>query len=335
MPASRALVPLLLALAAQSTGCGNDTKLAELEGQQRDLRTEFDATAAEISQMRSQLQAMGVLGDDPKAARPAKGKAGGAGSGKGKGKVGNPVPKDDVTAKLGFTAARTGTPPVLPALPEMTRAEETPCGWKFQVKEIQPISDYQLNAAGLGKAGPVVLLEDGKPYASHALPADYEGQCAGAFRHAGFLIMFSPQGAPEAVEGKKYTIALAGDVPLARGDDGRPIYWVYPGTTLRIESGKPWDPAWGKLEVDLVPHTFGEGSSYQVTVAGTAIELPDDQEAPHLHHVVDPVPAGPIVVEITSPADGPYIALETLTLGNAEHAAIVTSDAAFRAAAGK
>ncbi len=332
MPASRALLPLLLALAVPSAGCGNDAKLAELEGKQRDLRTEYDAVAADVEKMRSQLQAMGVLDAEPKAAKAGKGKAGG---GKAKGKVGYPTPKNNVTAALGITATRTGTTPGLPALPEIQRGEDTPCGWKFQVKEIQPISDYQVNAAGLGKAGPVMLLEDGKPLASHALPADYEGQCAGAFRHAGFLILFSPQGAPEAVEGKKYSIALSEDVPLARGDDGRPIYWIYPGTTLRIETGKAWDPAWGKLEADLVPHTFGGSTNYQVTIAGTPIDLPDDQDAPHLHHVVDPVPAGPIIVEISSPADGPYVALQTLTLGNADHAAVVTSEVAFRAAAGK
>lgn len=331
MPASRVL-PLLLALAA---GCGNDTKLTELEGQQRDLRTEFDATAAEIAEMRSQLQAMGVLEGEGRTASKAKGKAGGAGSSKGKGKVGHPLPKEDVTAALGFTAARTGTIPTLPALPQMQRSAESACGWKFQIKEIQPISDYQVNAAGLGKAGPVVLLQDGKPLTAHALPADYEGRCAGAFRHAGFLIMFSPEGTPEAAEGKQYTIALSDQVPLVRGDDGRPIYWIYPGTTLRIETGKAWDPAWGALDVDLVTRAFGEGSPYQVTIAGAPVELPEDNEAPHLHQTLDPAPGTPIVIEISSPADGRYVAIETLTLGNAEHAAVVTSEAAFRAAAGK
>ncbi len=308
--------------------CSNDAKLAELEARQSELQASVSTTTASIADMRQQLEAMGVIA--PEGGKP-KGKAGGTSStGKAKGgKIGHPLPKDDVTATLAFQVQRAGKPPVFPPLPPPERSE-TACGWKYTVKELQPISDFQLNSNGLGKPGPLRLLSNGTPLAPHAAPADYEGRCGGAFRHAGYLILFSPADDPDATPTQTWSIDLDDRVPMPRGDDGRPMYWVYPGTQLTITTQGAWDPAWGEAELDLVPRVLGTGN-WTVTVGGAPLDIPAEKDAPHLHQAI-PQDGGPFTLTLASPADGPYLVLETLTLGNAEHAAVLTSEAAFRAA---
>jgi hypothetical protein len=319
---------VLLALAA----CNNEEKLAELEARQTELRAQYDETARQTAEMRKQLLAMGVIAEG--ATAPPKGKntkAGGAGS-KAKLKAGNPIPTNDVTAAFGVTAARTGEIPTLPPLNAAPERSESPCGWKFVVKELADISDYNLNSLGLGRSGPVLLLADGAPLASHATPAQYDESCAHAFRHAGWAFLFSPEAAPENAEKHSWSLALDTHLPAARGEDGRPMYWVYPGTTVTLTAGRAWDPSWGAMDVDVVTRRVSEGDPPKVTIAGQPVIVPDDKDTAHLHVGLDPIPAEPLIVTVTSEDTGAYVVIDTFTIGNAENAAVVTSEAAWKAA---
>ncbi len=317
----------LMALVA----CSNEEKLAELEAQQSDLRSSYDESARQLNDIRSQLLAMGVLteGDTP-TPKGKNTKAGGAGS-KGKLKAGNPAPAKEVTAELGVTVVRTGEIPTLPALTAAPERGESPCGWKFVVKELADISDYNLNSLGLGRSGPVVLLADGAPLRAHASPAEYDESCSKAFRHAGWAFLFSPEAAAENAEKHTWSISLDDQVPILRGEDNRPMYWVYPGTTLTFTAARAWDPAWGAMEVDVVTRQVSEGPPVTVTVAGQPVSVPEDKDTAHLHVGLDPIPAAPLVVTVTAEATGGYVVVDTLTIGNAENAAVITSEVAHKA----
>ena len=120
---------------------------------------------------------------------------------------------------------RNGTPDDLPELPKVSRVPNTACGFKYKIESLKPISDFVLNRSDLGKSSPIVLYEDNKALPGHAYPKAFEESCEGAFRHAGFVILFSPTGdGPDAERRHNYRIGLSEDVPMPRGDDGRPMY---------------------------------------------------------------------------------------------------------------
>ncbi len=88
--------------------------------------------------------------------------------------------------------------------------------------------------------------------------------------------------------------------------------------------------------MDLVARRIDDGDLPKVTIGGQVVEVPEDKDAPHLHVGFDPVPTEPLVVTVTADADtGAYVVIETLTFGNPETAAVVTSELAFKSAARK
>ncbi len=321
----RIVLPLILALA---TGCGSE-QLNALETEQKQLRKEYDDLEGNVIALRNEMVGLGLMTEaqaNAKAEKPIKGKGKGKGKakGKGKGKLGNSNPEHNLSDVLAFTAERTGTAPVLPPLMDFVRSE-TSCGYTVKVEELQPISDFPLNRDGMGKSSPVIMFEDGVAMPAHAGPEAFEQACAGAYRHAGFLLLFSPSETEELGE-RKYSIALSEDVPLPRGDDERPMYWVYPGTTLTITLDKPWDDAWGNLHLDLAGRILDQVNTHATVKAG---EFTKDLDGGAFKISEDVSAEGPLTIEITSPEDGPYVVLSLLTLGNPDNALVVTSQANF------
>ncbi|NCG19605.1 MAG: hypothetical protein GWP91_11410 [Rhodobacterales bacterium] len=311
----RIVSPLILALL---TGCGSE-QLTTLEVEQADLRKEYDDLEGNVVALRNQMVELGLMTQaqaNAKAEKATKGK----GKGKGKGKMGNSNPKHDLSDVLNFTAERTGTPPQLPPLTDLVRTE-TPCGYTVKIEDLQPISDFPLNRDGLGKSSPVVMFEDGEAMASHAGPEAFEEACAGAYRHAGFLFLFSPSQTQEIGE-RVFSISLAEDIPYARGEDQRPMYWVYPGTTLNITLDQPWDETWGEMKLDLSGRVLDQleaqatltAGSFSQDISGGAFQISEEITAD-----------GPLTISITSPENGPYLVLSLLTIGNPGNALVVTS----------
>ena len=315
------MTPLLLtALVA----CQN-VELAQLETRQEDMADAHRALDGRVDELREGMIELGMVAR-PRPGEPAKGPRAELND--------HQRPTTPLLGEYLFSANRTGEPTPLPALPEPERTD-SPCGWKYKIEELKPISDFVLNKLDLGKASPLVLFEDDAPLRSHAFPKQFEQNCAGGFRHAGFVVLFSPTGdAPEAVSDHTYRLALSDEVPMPRGDDGRPMYWVYPGTTLTLTFDRGWDESWGDMLVDIAGRTTASeaASPLTVTVADEVFEVDGDD----LVVSTEPdVQADAWSIRIESPADGPYAVLNLLTVGNPEHALVVTGPVAFKQEAGK
>ncbi len=317
-------VSWLVALA----GCGA-VDLARLEAKQEELQGQFDNLQRTVRDMRKEMVDLGMIsatveGEDPfKAAKAGKGKAPGGGP------RDHQRPELELTASLRFTASRTGEAAPLPDLPEMEKDEPT-CGYKFSLPSIKAISDFVLNKDGdVGRASPVELLVDGEPLPGHATGPQLEA-CEGKFRHSGQLVQFSPAGEVSKANGPRYDIRLSPEVPLPRGGDGRPMYWIYPGTTLTFDVD-PWQAGWGPAGLDLAMHLGGEGTgALTVTVGGESHSLAPSSDGTLS---VDTQPdADGLTVSIASPADGAFAVIQSLTLGNEKAALVVTSEAAWKGA---
>ena len=237
-------IPAFLLVYTSLSGCAGG-QLAELELEQQQLRAEYEDVAANVAALRDEMGELGLITRaQANAKAPSQGR-----SGKKIKPRGNPSPANDLSEGMPWTATRTGDKPTLPALADLERSSGD-CGWRFHVRELQPISDFPLNRDGFGKASPVVMYAGDQPMSPHANPEDFEKACTGSYRHAGYLFLFSPTGNVDAASERSYRIELADEVPLPR-DDGRPMYWVYPGTTLTFSVPGAWDPAWGEVRLDL------------------------------------------------------------------------------------
>jgi len=320
------IVFLSLALA----GCASQ-ELRALEDEQDALREEYDDLEGNVAALRNAMIESGLVTEQQAMAQaPVPGKVGkgkGGKGGKGKGKEGNALPKNALDDEMAFKVSRTGDIPVLPGLVEMERTQ-TECGFKFTLQELQPISDFPLNKQGYGKSSPVLLLQDGVAMTPHAMPTEFGGACTGSYRHAGYVFLFSPEGRPENAEKHKYTIALDPSLPLERGEDKRPMYWVYPGTTLTFEFGRGWDPSWGAARLDLSARVAGEHISSAVVTWGENTVETDETGTLTIGQDTE-LPGEPFSLTIASPEDGPYVLLNTLTMGNGANALVVTSEVAF------
>ncbi|MEZ4322834.1 MAG: hypothetical protein R3F61_35530 [Myxococcota bacterium] len=303
-------------------GCSPDLRVAEKR--QKELEIELAELDREVLELRSTLEDAGI---------EVKGKGRVRAKAKGRGRKARPsappeganqTPTRERTADAGVAIERTGTPIALsiPGAPE--RVETTACGYRLEVPSLKGISDYPLNSRGLGKSGPVLLELDGVPLEPHALPADFEQRCGGAFRHAGTVVLFAP---PEPVElgSRVPSLSLDPRVPVPRGDDGRPMYWVYPGTELVVRIDR-WDPSWGPAEASVVALVMGPGSATfdldgAVSTGAGATNLTESLDG-----------AGPFTLKVRSDPDGPFVLLDALTIGNPDDAVVVTGGQAWRAA---
>jgi len=313
---------LLLGLAA----CAPD--ITTTEQRQRTLEGELATLDREVRELRESLTEAGIE-VKPRASKRGKSRRGKAKSSRSKSKAHPPVggeqaPKTERSAQASVTAVRSGDAPTL-SIPGMPKRTETECGYRLDLPALKFISDYGLNSRGLGKSGPVVLEFDGSPLTPHAFPADYEKQCGGAFRHAGTALLFSP---PEQADLTNHEVALTLDprVPTPRAD-GRPMYWVYPGTELVIEVHS-WDPSWGPAKGYLAALVSGPGQA-SFTLGDTTQSAAGPATVEH-----EFTGSGPFEIRVSSPEGGPYVLLDALTIGNPDNAVVITGGRAWRAQRG-
>ncbi|MFT4621642.1 MAG: hypothetical protein ACI8PZ_000294 [Myxococcota bacterium] len=314
--------PILVLLAL---GCSESHDLEARRARQAELEATVEVLAADLEAMSADFEAVtgadAVRKPDPSAA-PVR-KSGGR-------PVGHQTPRRVLGEQLRVVVERTGTVTALPSLDAPTKAAG-PCGWSFDLPRLRPISDLVLRNAGMGRASPILLLEDDEPLSPHAEPADIGERCAGAFRHAGAAVQFSPSGRSNAAKERRYRLTYAEQTPFPRGDDGRPLYWIHPGTQLEFQLIDRWDPAWGDPTLTLAVKLIGEhGARPLVEMGQVTAQLEGDtplieQAVPHLQ--LD----GSWALRIASPADGPWIVLDTLTIGNGENAVVITGERAWEA----
>jgi hypothetical protein len=235
-------------------------------------------------------------------------------------------PVQSLDGSIQVDVSRTGIPITLPVLGQPSSPEE-PCGWTFDLPRYRSISDLSLRKAGLGRASPLVLMEDGRPLAAHASNDNHLKRCAGAFRHAGSVLQFSPKGNSEAALSRAYRLVHDERVPLPRGDDGRELYWVYPGTHLQFTFTGAWpeeaDPPVGVIVMKVT----GESTSRPSVQAHWDAPQILEGDTPTLRFPVHPLDLmDGWTLHIYSPLEGPYIVVDTLVLGNPGHALVVTNE---------
>lgn len=307
----RGSVVLVVGVAA-AAGCGGPD-LAKLEVEQQSLEQEVGVLRKNVDEMRALMEAMGKLPSGPAAA----GAQVGGGS--------------DLRSSLDVKVTRDGTAPTFPALPAPERRDATPCGYRFYIPWLETISDHDLEQSGAGRASPIELTQNGKPLIPHVGPVGFERGCKFSFRHQPKYLFFSPQGDEGNVDGA-WEMHLSDEVPLARADDSD-AYWVYPGTTLTFTIDKGWSAdQWGELKVQLdarlmyvgTPEEPSPRPGAQATVAFLGVE--ESGSDPRLGFESTPEPPDSAwTIDVTSPSDGPYVLLESLVLGNTEHALVVVA----------
>lgn len=304
------LLPLLTACAGQ--------QISELEEQHNELRQEYDALEENILALRAEMIELGLVTEQQATAKaPKSAKGGRAPRGR--------LPENRLDDELGWTAKRTGDGIELPPLAEAER-QDNPCGWKFFVRELQPLSDFPLNRDGLGKSSPVQLLEDGEPLLPHANPEDFADECSGSVRHAGFVFLFSPNGEADSPVDKTYALRLDPAFPLPRGDDERPMYWVYPGTTVTISIDSAWKDTWGVAKLEIGGRIIDLTSDgIQITAPGIEETLSSGGDFVVTKELGETT--GSFTIEVSSPENGPYVLLNQLQLGNPDHGLVISSDA--------
>jgi hypothetical protein len=309
-----AVAPLPAALVA--VACGPD--LAAVETEQQSLEKEVEVLRSTVDTMRTEMQAMGLLPSGP------------AGS------MGPAVAGTDLSQDLTWSAKRTGPvpePKAVLGVPE--RRDATECGYRFHLPWLEALSDASLESTGSGRASPLLLKQDGKALEPHANAPAYDKACRFAFRHMPKFLFFSPDGSVGAVSGT-WTVALDTEVPIARGGDARPTYWVYPGTTLTFTFDSGWQSEWGPMSVQVdtrllyvgTPDNAAPAVGGAATVSALDSEESGTEPRLGLEVVPEPPPEAAWTVEITSPPDGPYVLVELLRVGNDNNALVVTAPGA-------
>ena len=125
-------------------------------------------------------------------------------------------------------------------------------------------------------------------------------------------------------------VTLSEELPLP-DEAGRPRYWVYPGTELTLSTQGPWQDAWGTphLVFDLRLRQVGlaskptASSSGAVTLSLPGAELTGQEPAWRGSERLEG--PGPWTVTIRSPADGPFVLVDGLAIGNSSWATVLTS----------
>ena len=159
------------------------------------------------------------------------------------------------------------------------------------------------------------LLADGVPLSPRLRPFELERDCEpGTFALSGPRLVVVPP-----ASGGDLSLALAPD-PTVGGDKGS-LTWVYPGTTLQIHSTEPWpDPA---PTFEILAMAFGSGTASFGVGGQDPVPL---QGTGGLVSARQAGPPGDWVVHLTSPDDGPFLAIHALNLTNEDRRASFLAD---------
>jgi hypothetical protein len=221
--------------------------------------------------------------------------------------------------QMPFVLTREGVPPELPQKADWKRFErtETPCGWRFVVG-YPWISDKEMFDAGYGRASPIRMYENGRGMKAHATVREFQGTCAGAFGHTGPFIWFSPLDDVESPTDRDYELRFASELPVSR-IGGEPMYWVYPGTGLRLDFDG-WNEKWGDPELVVqISELRGAKQTGQAALFLNDTEYPID---PAGFDRVTITPTlefadGEWYLAVRSPEDGPFLVVRHLGVGPA------------------
>ena len=254
------------------------------------------------------LKAMNAIGDT---------REGGSGSGI--------VPAKLPVVQAMPVATRAGAPPALPAL-EPKRGGGT-CDWSAAVPGLNAISDSDLEVAGYGMVSPLRVTEDGDLLAANATRDDFAFRCGGASQHQAGLVKFAPKDGPaEVAASRSYALALAEEIPV-RNRYGFQGWWVYPGTTLQLDFPEGWqsdaaDPGFGVTLEALALAAPAQPGAVTMRVGDSTVTLAQDGLHRAAAASIAP-PAGPWSIVIDAPADGGWVYIQRLRIGNAADTRVI------------
>ncbi len=224
----------------------------------------------------------------------------------------DPLPK--AVAPLDPTGvSRTGVGPIFAVTPR--RIGRYPCAFHAALPGLEALSDAALTLRGPGALSPIRVLQDGIPLTPHAARDATFGPCVGASTHAADGLRWTAT--DQAAAEHHWSVDADPALPLRNG--ATEAWWVYPGTTLRWSFANPWDAERGAFVVAsqgrvVVPGTQG-GVLRVVDLEGAVTESPLVGAAFVLGTLQGQGPSGPWIVELSSPADGPWLLVERLEIG--------------------
>lgn len=214
---------------------------------------------------------------------------------------------------------RTGTAPTFTPGPPK-RGKDSPCAWSSPFPMIERVGVHLLPALGLAGANPMVLRIHGRDLGAGTRPGEEGCDGSWALQGRGALkqtLLFSPW--EEPVEGQApagVEVGFSDQVPLLSNKNRR-VWWVYPGTTLRVQVQGRWTPEMGPFLAESVAlamtrepgrATLRVGDGPAVTFEGPSLWVKARLQAA-------PPPGESWTLEIASPADGPFLLVRTVTLG--------------------
>lgn len=199
---------------------------------------------------------------------------------------------------------------------EASRVVEAPCGQMMGVGAMKALTDAALMEAGLRVPSPLMVLENGRPLRKKTSRADLGPECHGAYAAFANGMRFSGT-QTEA------TWSLGLDPSFPMETPAERVWWLYPGTTLRIGFSESWDR--GAFSVNLWGRRLGDGSG-QVQVAlkgGPSVPMSgEDRLEAHLEAAA---PQNTWEIQISSPEDGPFVLLQKFLLGEGSEAVALLS----------
>ncbi|MBN1337264.1 MAG: hypothetical protein JXB39_14995 [Deltaproteobacteria bacterium] len=212
---------------------------------------------------------------------------------------------------------RVGTPPVVE--PGPVSDWTTPCGKVMRLPDWAFLSEKGMLDSGLGAVGPLEMRDGDTPLQRRALYVDLV-ECRGAFQHRDVRMIFTP---PEERTKATFVPAITDALPL-EVPNLPPVWWVYPGTTLRFTFDEAWPPENDAFSVNVRAAVFGpraDGALAEAAgVQAPLVRLPDDDigEGDVGAILQGPAPNAPWTLEIRSPVHGPWLALRRLGFGTGD-----------------
>jgi hypothetical protein len=222
------------------------------------------------------------------------------------------------------TIRRDGEAPALPKVVSVNKAE-TPCHFVADLSEPIPLDLQNMNTAGYRATPPITLMADGKPLAPvDKLTTDNACSQQAILNASG--LSFSPKRVKEAAPAN-LALKHAEAIPIVH--EQKKTYWVYPGTTLTFEFEQPWGGDPDAFLISLISEAFSTGDGLPTIQYKTDAPKPIPVIGKRYKTELNPeAPTGAWSISIHSPSDGPYLALQGLTIGYGYGAALIIGSTA-------
>ena len=204
--------------------------------------------------------------------------------------------------------ARNGTPPAPPSLGTV-QEDSIFCRYEAPLNNPLQFDFERLGAAGLDDHSPFRLRNDGLPFEITPTLTD-EPTCHNQAVLNNNTVVFSPKRTKNA---NSNALSFVNNLDLETSKRG---FWIYPGTDVTLRFADAWD---GSPELFTIKVT---SEAFSAATGTPTIRYNEDEATPlprsgnrHKLSLSPAPPNGEWSVTIASPADGPYLLLQGLVVG--------------------